>query len=72
VKGKVSVVTGGSSGIGQAIVDKLVASGSTVYNLDIQKPRTDANGVWLLTDITKKESLQKAAANDPGPKNRSI
>ena len=43
IAGKVYVVTGGSSGIGKAIVDELLESGANVANLDLNENDTKNN-----------------------------
>jgi len=38
MSGKIAVVTGGSSGIGAAIVNRFLEKGATVISLDLVKP----------------------------------
>lgn len=56
---KVAVVTGGSSGIGLAIVKRLLAEGYAVFNLDI-KP--SAIGHYLQCDVSQVAAVQQAIA----------
>ncbi|WOH35761.1 SDR family oxidoreductase [Thalassotalea fonticola] len=54
---KICIVTGGSSGIGLAIVKSFIHNGYTVYNLDIQ-PSTF--GHFIECDMSKVEQVQQA------------
>ncbi|UQS81456.1 SDR family oxidoreductase [Bombilactobacillus folatiphilus] len=52
---KVFIVTGGSSGIGLAIVRELLADGAHVYNADLQKNQDQGNDsqyLYVKTDVT--------------------
>ena len=54
LKGKTAIVTGGSAGIGAAIVERFKAEGTRVVNMDLNSdPRVD---------ITNYEAVQKAVA----------
>jgi NAD(P)-dependent dehydrogenase (short-subunit alcohol dehydrogenase family) len=57
--GKVAAVTGGSGGIGTAILEQLAGSGATVVSLDPKKP---AVGEWIETDVTEDASVAAALA----------
>ncbi|MCS5722244.1 SDR family oxidoreductase [Herbiconiux sp. CPCC 203407] len=46
--GRIAVVTGAASGIGRAVVERLVAEGATVYALDLSAGALDA--VWAGVD----------------------
>jgi len=56
---KVCVVTGGSSGIGLAIVEKFIALGYQVYNFDIQAGMA---GEFVHCDMADHESVCRAFA----------
>lgn len=62
---EVAVVTGGSSGIGQAVVQRLVAKGLTVAILDVQDPPEslkDQNRThFYKCDVSKPEAIAAAA-----------
>lgn len=54
---KVAIVTGGSSGIGEAIVNSFLDQEIEVYNLDI-KPSSLGN--WLNCDLTNSQAINNA------------
>ena len=57
LSGKTAVVTGGSKGLGAAIVETLLAEGANVVALS----RTEApHGQWIATDVSDQESVQRA------------
>lgn len=49
---KIAVITGGSSGIGNAIANKLLTTGYTVINADINAPEIDSEAGFVYCDIT--------------------
>jgi len=58
---KVIVVTGGSSGIGHAVVDALLDVGAKVANLDIQEcTRKHENLFFSKTDVTNLENIKSS------------
>lgn len=62
LSGKVAVVTGGSMGLGEKMVDNLAANGAKVISLDVAK--TDAhkdkdNIENMQCDVSKKSSIEK-------------
>jgi len=62
--GKVCVVTGGYSGMGAALVERLVDCGAKVYMLDIKDPgRSDIT--FIETDLSSKESIDAAFTKLP-------
>ena len=67
LSGKKAVVTGGSSGIGKAIVETLSQQGAEVFILDLNEnpSLTEAGMTTLTTDITQWEALNEAIAPLP-------
>jgi NAD(P)-dependent dehydrogenase (short-subunit alcohol dehydrogenase family) len=70
--GKVVLVTGGASGLGQAAVGLLVGRGARVVVADLQRDRgeqvvadaqaADGEAVFCATDVTKEEDVAAAVA----------
>ncbi|MEO1386435.1 MAG: SDR family oxidoreductase [Cyanobacteria bacterium J06634_6] len=62
---KVAVVTGGASGIGEAIVKRFLKAGATVYSIDLMNTAVDG-ATALVGDVSKEADIQalfeKAAA----------
>ena len=56
---KVCVVTGGTSGIGLSIVEKLLVQGHRVFNLDLQPGPA---GEYIACDVAKSAEVQRALA----------
>jgi NAD(P)-dependent dehydrogenase (short-subunit alcohol dehydrogenase family) len=57
------VVTGGSSGVGAALVGRLLAAGHSVYNVDVRPPRADGDGAtYVACDLSQAASIDSAAA----------
>lgn len=62
LKGYNVVITGGSGGIGSALVSGLIASGASVHNLDIQDaPKPEAT--FHKTDLTSEASVKEALSS---------
>lgn len=65
-QGKVFVVTGGGSGIGQAIVHRLVKDGAQVAVIDIDEAKAEAtaaeagNAIGLAGDVTNATAMMSA------------
>lgn len=63
VKGKTVIVTGGSSGIGAAIVEELCELGINVVNADLREGSfTHENLLFSQTDVTSPESVEQTVA----------
>ncbi|WP_028022808.1 SDR family NAD(P)-dependent oxidoreductase [Enterovibrio calviensis] len=54
---KVAVVTGGSAGIGLAVVQGLIAEGYNTYSLDLQQ---GPSGHWIECNVTDTDAVQTA------------
>ena len=64
IEGKVAVVTGGSSGIGAAIVEELLEVGVKVVNFDISdNGLSHENLLFVKTDVTSRENVE-ASVNE--------
>lgn len=57
LENKVAVVTGGSSGIGLATIQKFTVEGATAVSADVTAP-ADAGIAFIKTDVTDEQSLQ--------------
>ena len=61
MSGKIAVVTGGSSGIGAAIVNRFLEKGATVISLDLVKPSNqNQQAIHFDCDLTHEESVSLA------------
>jgi NAD(P)-dependent dehydrogenase (short-subunit alcohol dehydrogenase family) len=59
LKGYHVAVTGGSGGIGSALVAGLLASGAKVHNIDLQSP-ADTEATFHKTELTDETSVRKS------------
>ena len=56
------VVTGGSGGIGSALVTGLIQSGASVHNLDLQSP-APSDAKFYKTDLTDENSIKASLSS---------
>src|SRR5450830_1605070 len=60
VQNKVVLISGGSSGIGAALVASFAQAGATVYSLDKNQPLEPIEGAtYLLGDLTNSSDLER-------------
>lgn len=63
LKDKVFIVTGGSSGIGKAVVERLLELGAKVTNADLREGDThDDNLLFVTTDISQRQAVEQAVS----------
>lgn len=63
LKDKVFIVTGGSSGIGKAVVERLLELGAKVTNADLREGDThDDNLFFVTTDISQRQAVEHAVS----------
>ena len=58
---KVAVVTGGASGIGEAIVKMFLSAGATVYSADLSDKCVEG-AISLTADVSNEEQLEAVLA----------
>lgn len=59
LKDKVVIITGGSNGIGRAIVERFVKEGSIVYNFDVSDPK-DPLGKFIRCDASSENDVKNS------------
>jgi NAD(P)-dependent dehydrogenase (short-subunit alcohol dehydrogenase family) len=59
--GKRCIVTGGSNGIGESIINRFLSEGAVVVNADIQ-PSDKQNCPWIEVDVTNPVSVESMIA----------
>jgi NAD(P)-dependent dehydrogenase (short-subunit alcohol dehydrogenase family) len=60
--GQYAIVTGGSSGIGNAIVQCLLEGGTRVAILDVNKPASDVDAEYVACDVADEQAVVEAVA----------
>jgi NAD(P)-dependent dehydrogenase (short-subunit alcohol dehydrogenase family) len=61
IDGRVALITGGSSGLGEATAQRLVAAGAQVVVFDLRPPRRDTDGVHFVEgDVTDPTGVARA------------
>ena len=61
LKGECALITGGASGIGQAVVKRFLEEGARCVSLDLT-PHSIPNAVTIAADLASDESVREAAA----------
>jgi 3-oxoacyl-[acyl-carrier protein] reductase len=54
-----TLITGGSNGIGEAIVNARIEMGDTVLNMDREVPKNSSNAEFINVDLTANSALQE-------------
>ena len=63
IKDKVYIVTGGSSGIGSAVIDELLNNGAKVANFDItDNEKNHMNLLFVKTDVTSRANVEDSVS----------
>ena len=69
IKNRTAIVTGGASGLGEAVVRSIVKGGGNAVIFDVQQEKGDAlaaeldgNALFCLTDVTSEESVNASIA----------
>lgn len=62
-EGQVIVVTGGRSGIGRAVVHRLLAHGATVASLDVTPPQEESGALERVCDVTDPAAVESAVTS---------
>ena len=60
LNGKIVAVSGGSRGIGAAIVKRFLSEGSTVYNMDVVEPAQNTNSEFIKCDVSSENDVMNA------------
>lgn len=61
--GKVAIVTGGASGIGEAVSDVFLAAGASVVVLDLKSPQAASGAAYVRCDVADPASAEAAIAD---------
>ncbi|MFC1414046.1 SDR family NAD(P)-dependent oxidoreductase [Streptacidiphilus sp. N1-12] len=59
---RIVIVSGASSGIGEATARHFAAGGDHVVNLDVRPPAADAPGQWIEVDVADWSDVERAVA----------
>lgn len=59
IQTKIAVITGGSSGIGKAIADKLLQQGYIVVNADLNPPKEKSTARYVRCDVTQAPDIEQ-------------
>ncbi len=57
------ILTGGSRGIGEALLNAFIKEGSNVVMLDVTKPKSSVNYKYIKCDLSNKKSIYNAINN---------
>ncbi len=62
LEGRVAIVTGAASGLGQATARRFAAEGARVAAVDLREPETPPNGLALACDVADAAGVERAVA----------
>ena len=57
---KHALITGVSGGMGNAAARQLLSEGYTIYGLDLKEPEPEEKLVFIKTDLTNTEEIERA------------